>query len=175
MAKRKKIGDNDYTPLILLAVIAAGGYYLYKMISNNDNSKNNANLAAGVAATTASSISAAEAAGISQQLSDSQLQTIADTVFRDGMKQKGNAATADQDDIVYQLSLPGNLVDLLKVVQDFGVKYVDNSGILPTLCSEFGVNCPSIDMGAFLHAVLDSDHLDQVNQNLSGNGISYAF
>jgi len=180
MAKRKKVGSIDYTPFILVGVLGVGGYFLWKSgFFSSGNALNNQAIANNNSASIASDLAAAKQAGEVQQQSNSALQAIAASIYTGLSQDIANnitnlqASETAQDAAVYQFSLIGSLVDLLLVIQYFGTKNIGTSFF--SICQSLGLGCTAVGLQQYLDLTLDSDHIAQINQDLSGNGINYQF
>jgi hypothetical protein len=173
---KKMSGVVDY--IIPLGVVGVGVFVAYKMGlfttgGPTASGQTNANAAANTASTAAAAY-AASAATTPQSLTDSQLNTMVNTIMADyNSNQNIFSGTQYTDDIVTQMSNLGNITDLYRLMVLFGTQPVSTAYI--SLCSEFGVDCQQLDLGGFLHVVLTAAQLATVNQDLSGNGINYTF
>lgn len=176
MAKRKKVGSIDYTPIIILGLVGGGLYWLLRPggFLSSGNAQNNLGISSGNAASVSADLKAAAANGDVQQQSNTALQSIASSIYNTGTDTWDlPLPTQDQDNIVYQMSLIGTLTDLLIVIKDFGTKNLGTHWY--SVCLSLGLGCTALDLNGFLHLVLDSDHLAQINSDLIGNGVNYQF
>lgn len=165
------IGKVDYEKYILPVGIAVAGYFILRkfgLLGSDANASNNAGILANEQATTAAALQAEKAKGGSQTISDSVLSGYATAIYQMGIQ-----STPDQDNIVYTVINVNTLTDLLRLIQLFATKQVAQSSF--DTCSLLGFNCTSLDLSGFLHAVLDSQHLNTINNFLSSTGINYQF
>jgi hypothetical protein len=78
-----------------------------------------------------------------------------------------------QSQIVNDITQANNMTDLQLLISAFGVKAV-SSGFWTT-CQFLGFNCNQLDLPSFVKTVLDGQHLSNLNQYLSDQGINYQF
>jgi hypothetical protein len=169
----KRVGAIEYEKYILPVGLLIGGYIVLNklgLFGSAANSSNNATTTANNSAAVAKALAAANAAGSFQTSanSDAVLSGYATAIY-----QAGISSPVDQDGIVYTVINVNTLADLLRLIQLFATKQVAQSSF--DTCSLLGFNCTALDLGGFLHAVLDMTHLTTINNYLSSTGINYQF
>jgi hypothetical protein len=162
-------GGADYIlPLGLVALAGIGLWMLFKNgnpLASSANSENNKQIDQQTTSTLQTAYTAS-AGSVPQSLQDTELNAMATTIYTDGL-------SGDTADIVMQLSNVNNITDLYRLMQLFGTKQA--AATFWSTCNLMGFNCQSLDLASYVHTVVSSDQLTQINQNFSGNGINYQF
>jgi hypothetical protein len=167
----KSLGKFEYSDLIIPGALIIGGYFVFKKLGiiSNDTTKANSQTSAQLQSALAASIAAAASKGDFQTLTDAQISSLANDIWTNGI-----SSSVNQDQIVTDVIQANTLTDLLKIMQSFMTKPV-NTGSWYSWCALFRVNCDVVDMGTFVRAVLDSSHLNTINDYLSAQNINYHF
>jgi hypothetical protein len=181
--KSRSVGKvEDWLPKLLVpAAIIGGGYLLYKKISSStttgtsaNNTITDTNTAATAAADVAKAQATAAASGTAAQtLSDSTINTLADTLNQQLQQiiSFNNTPTSDQ-----MMAIRNNVIsvntatDWYKLVQVFGSRKF-NTGGSQSLCSWFAINCDSLDLGTALKMALDQSNLSIIDSFFAGQSI----
>lgn len=167
----KRMGKIEYEKYILPVGLTVAAYLILKkfgLLGGGASASNNAAVLSNEQTTTAAALTTAKAAGSFQTVSDSILSGYATSIYQMGIQ-----GTPDQDNIVYTVINVNTLTDLLRLIQLFATKDVAQSAY--DTCSLLGFNCTALDLGGFLHAVLDQTHIQTINNYLSSQGINYSF
>lgn len=174
--KKSKVAGMDLGNLLTIAVVTVGGYLVWKYVINgsgNGTSQNNAAIDTNTAAAAASDLAASKAKGIQQQLSDTELNGYADSIFQlignaggDPVIDGGTAAAVDN--IVTQVN---NDTDWFKLVQLFGTKKFNSGGSVSS-CALLGLGCDSYDLPGLLRLTLPAANLSNINSYFSDQGMS---
>ncbi len=169
MTRRKKriSGTSDY---ILPIGILVGAYFILTKtgLFGGDNGSNNEEIDKTTSDATASDLQKEQAAGGFQTVSDTQLANAAAAIYTAGISD-----TIDQDAIKWSIIQVNTNMDLLKLIQLFGTKKIAANAW--STCSLLGFNCQAVNLGAFVKVVLDNDHINDINNYLSAQGINYHF
>lgn len=164
--KTKRVGDTT-TNLILLAALGVGGYLIFKNFLGGietGTSSNNAAIDQNTQSTVANDQAAAAAQGIKQTLSDSTLNTMANSIFY----AVGNGD--DPSGIVSTVSQVNNYADWLRLVQLYGTRKL-NTGSWYSPCALTGLLCDSVDLGTTLKQGLPPQYLSNLDSYFSDQGI----
>lgn len=165
------MGKIDIAGYILPVGILVAGYFVGKrfgLFGGGANADNNATIDANNKAAIQAALDAAKNSGLGQTVTDAQLNGLATSIYQMGVQ-----STPDQDGIMYAVIQVNTLTDLLRLMQLFGTKQVAQSWF--DTCSLLGFNCQSLDLPAFLRAVLDASHIATINSYLSNQKINYYF
>jgi len=160
------MGDTT-SNIVLLALVAGGAWYLFNKIGGGletGTSANNQAIDQNTQTTVTNDQAAAAQQGIKQKLSDSTLNSLANTIFY----MAGNGG--DPGDIVQTVAQIDNYADWLRLVQLYGAKKL-NTGSWYSPCSLIGLGCDAVDLGTTLKLVLPSDQLSSLNTYFSDQGI----
>lgn len=175
MARRKIAGPADY--IIPLGLIGIAAFALYKMGlfsgGGSGTGGNNTTQTANVQSA-ADKAFAQSAASVPQSIPDTQLNSMIGIMLNDATENTSIfSGSSYQEDIVNQMSELNNITDLLRLIDLWGTRAVPTTEF--TLCNLIDIDCSKLDFGTFLKVTLSSDQLNEVNQDLSGNGIDYQF
>ena len=161
------IGSIDYTPFILLAVLGAGGYFVYqKFFGSSTGAQAAAANTSAITQTNASAIQQAQAAnaatGQTTTLSATQISSNANTIFSLGTS--GNPVSDDDQYQIQNIVIEcNNNADWLALVAAFGTKQVE------TGTGQINAD----DLVTFLTGVLTNpQYVTTVNQFFSDTGIN---
>jgi hypothetical protein len=169
----RKIGSVDYTPFILLGALGIGAYFLYSKLAGGSaaSASNNAAIDQSTSSAVASDLATQQAAGTKQTLGNAQLSGMASEIYSLGTSSTTLSST-DQDRVVQIMSEVKTSVDLLVLQNYFGTK---QASTFFSSCNLMGIDCTSYDLSAWLNAILDAQHLAEVNQYLAMQGIVFSF
>jgi hypothetical protein len=172
--RRAVIGKFDWEQLIIPGAVLIGGYYLIKktgLFSGpiTGTGQANAQTQAATAAANDASLKNAQNQGIVQTLTSSQLASLANDIYTQGLKDPPN-----QDQIQRDIIQANTLTDLLQMIKSFDTRPA-NTGSWLSLCALANIQCTSLDMATFVRLVLDQAHIQTVNGYLSDTGINYQF
>jgi hypothetical protein len=179
MAKRRVGADYGWVgPVIILGVVAGGGYLVWKYLLPSLQSGNSANNATTTAANTtaaAQSQQQATAAGIQPTLNANEMANIANEIYSLG---KSASSINDLEAVTSQILECNNLADFNGVVAAFGTKNIPESSWAP--CYSLGVGCTSVGLGTFISALYQQfdptgAELQNLNQSLPNIGVTYQF
>jgi hypothetical protein len=168
---KKKIGDINYTPFILIGALGIGAYFLYEAFfgGTSANSANNNAITQNTTAANASTLAQSQAV-VPQTLSQSQVNAIATDIYNQG--QTGNAATnmlasdAAQQQIHDDLMQINNATDWYAIVSAFGAK---------TSCVFASTGCQNYDLASWIKALCAPAVVAEINQDVFANlSINYS-
>lgn len=109
------------------------------------------------------------AAGHNPQYSDAQYNGWANEIYNAGISDPVNT-----DTIVRDLIQPVYLIDLLKIIEAFGIRNLNTGGAFNS-CALLKINCNSLDLPSFIRIVLASQDIAKVNGYYSDQNINYNF
>lgn len=173
----KKVGEINYTPIILVGAIGLGIYLLWDKISavfggSAANAANNDALTAGQASSVNTDIATQTAAGGLQTISNAEASGIAAQIYSLGIS--GNPVSqSNQDRMVTLMIMVNTPLDLLTIEKYFGTKQADDSFF--SSCNLLGTNCRAYDLASWLGATLDFPHLNKINNFYSAQQIGQQF
>jgi hypothetical protein len=170
---QKKVGDINYTPIIIGGALLIGAYFLFQNIGNifggsAANKQNNADIQAGSTAAQQTSLQASQAAGIPQTLSASQANSLATDIYNQG--NTGNASSnmlaSDQAQAqIYQdIIQTNNVTDWYALQNAFGTK---------TSCVAFSMGCQTYTLDTWIKAVCGPSTIAEINSWFALNGFGY--
>jgi hypothetical protein len=166
------LNANSETLLIGGGVVLVGGYFLVKKLLPSLNPFPSATNPLDVTATTnaqAAALAQAKASGQSTTYSADQYTGWANDIYKLGTSGSPVDQTS-QSAIVNDVVNCNNMVDLQSLISAFGTKQAGG-----TMCSLFNMYCDTYDLPSFLKTVLDTQHINNINQYLSDQGINYTF
>lgn len=174
--KQNRVAGIDIGQLVTLAAVGIGGYLVWKYVLNgsgNGTSQNNAAIDQNTAASAASDLAKSLAKGIQQQLSDTELNGYADSIFQlignaGGSPIIDAGTAASVDNIVTQVN---NDTDWFKLVQLFGTKKYNSGGSMSS-CALLGLGCDSYDLPGLLRLTMPAQNLQNINSYFSDQGMS---
>lgn len=166
MARKKISGTADF--IIPLGVLALLGYGLYKLgvFGNSGGGAGNPDATASAGA---QSLTALAAQGQKPSLTTSQLEQMANSIYEFLLE-----SPPDQDSVVEQVEFVNNTADVVSLVNQFGNRKAQSLSSVVSDCYIIGLNCPQYTMGGLMHAVMDDDHIAEINQFFVDNGINYS-
>lgn len=168
MAKRKAIGKFNWTDLIVPGLVIGGAIYLFNQLDLGDTgtTTNNTTVDQNTAATAAAALAAAKAAGIPQTVSDTTLNSLANTLF-----QQMVADPVDQSAVLMNLVNVNTQTDWQRLYQLFGTRKA-NLATWYSTCALTGYQCDSLDLVSFVKFSLDQQHRSNANSFFSEQGIN---
>jgi hypothetical protein len=171
--KKKSIGDVgfDYTKLAITGGVLVGGYFAGKAILQKLGILTPPNPTT-VATTSAqaASLAAAQTAAAASGTGKASYTTDQYTGWANDIFTQGYGMDLSQDTmntVVNDVTNVNNMVDLQSLISAFGVRQAS--------CGIFGTGCSNYDLPTFLKLILDSFHIDTINQYLAAQNINYTF
>lgn len=174
--KRGRLGDMgsfDWTKIIVpgaiaVGVIVAGKAILQKLglLSAPPSPTQQATTNAQAAALQQAQQQAASA-GQHASYTQDQYTGWANDIYNIGRNQFWPISSGDQDTIVKDVINVNTMLDLQMLISAFGQRTGN--------CLVFDIDCTTYDLDGWLKALLDSTHLNTLNQYLSATGINYVF
>ena len=177
---RKKIGDINYTPIIILGGIGILAYAVYKVVTGpSSNDQTNANIQANNNNALQNDLGKQSAAGEKQTLTNSQLSTLANNILQYG-EVSGLAmylSSSTMDNMVESVEQIGNTTDWLLLQQAFGTPNLSQSNFPTVTYGPCGAldTCQSTSLVTFLQNSLDSAHLETLNSFFVQQNINFQF
>ena len=164
---KKKVGAIDFSSYILPVGLLVGGYFVFTKFFGSGGPSNQQQQTQTNASAVQASLQKQQAAGETPTLTQAQAASFANDIFT-----KGTLSTPDQAGIENDLLQVINLSDLLLIIQAFGTKSI-NTGSFLNACAVAKIDCSAVDLGSFLKAVLDADHINSLNSYWSLQNINY--
>lgn len=183
MAKRRVGADYSWVgPVVILGLVAGGGYLAWKYLLpalQSGNSANNSTTATANTTAAAQSQQQAAAAGIQPTLNANEMANIANQVYSLG---KSASSVNDLENITSQLVQCNNLADFNGVVAAFGNKSIPSGDVTSSLniCFSLGIGCISVGLGTFVTTIYNAydptgAELQNLNQAMTAIGVNYQF
>jgi hypothetical protein len=161
---RQRVGDMT-GDLVVLGGVAILGYLLYTKVFKQSGAVTDANKAVTTNTQTVADAAAKSTAG-QQELSDQELNSLANTIYSSG-------ADNDGDAVVSSLGQLANQADWNRLYQLFGTKEASTSWF--STCNLLGFNCQAMDLGAWCSAILSFQQKQAVNSMFNEAGIAFQF
>jgi hypothetical protein len=133
-------------------------------------SDNNATATTNTGATAGSDLALALAAGGKQTVSDSQLSSLANTLYNTMSVMNSGYSTPDPGPLIEAVETVQTNVDWLRLVQLFGARSFNTGGMF-SLCSWVALGCTNLDLGSALKMAL-GDNVTSLNTYFSNSGIN---
>jgi hypothetical protein len=171
MERGKVSGGSDYIlPLGILALGAAVAWKLGLFGTSTSGGGGNANTTkATTAAATTNDVTAAQAAGIPQTLSNSTIAGLATT-----LNTLFSASPVDQSQVVLTVLQVNSQLDWALLEQAFGTRDYGNSDDWFGLCSALGLDCKTLSLDSALQLII-TDPTQKMNLNSSFANIGVNF
>lgn len=164
--KKRAVGKFSVSDLIVPAVVLAGAYYIFTQLGDNGTSQNNTTVDKNTADTAAAALAAAKAAGSQQTVSDTTLNSLANSLYQEMVQDP-----VDQAQVFENLIQVNTQTDWQRLVQLFGTRKANTASWYST-CALTGYSCDSVDLGTFIKFALDDQHRSEVNSFFSMQGIN---
>jgi len=164
--KRKAVGKFSASDLIVPAVLIGAAYYLFTQLGDNGTSQNNSVVDKNTGDTAAAALAAAKAAGGQQTVSDTTLNSLANSLYQEMVQDPVNQAQ-----VLNNLIQVNTQVDWQRLYQLFGTRKANTAPWYST-CALTGYSCDSVDLGTFVKYALDDQHRSEVNSFFSMQGIN---
>jgi hypothetical protein len=183
MSSRRVGADYSWVgPVVTVAALVGGGYFVYKYLLpalQSGNSANNSTTTAANTAAAQTSIAQASAQGIAATLNANEMANIANQVYTLG---KNATGVADLDSITTQLVQCNNLADFNGVVAAFGSRNIPSGDVTSSLnlCFSLGIGCTSVGLGTFVTTIFNAydssgASLQALNDAMYNIGVTYQF
>lgn len=165
---RKAIGKFKWTDLLVPGLVIGGAIYLFNQLDLGDTgtTTNNTITDKNTADTAAAALAAAKAAGIPQTVSDTTLNSLANSLYQ-GMV----ANPVDQSAVLENLVMVNTQTDWQRLYQLFGTRKA-NMASWYSVCALTGYQCDSLDLVTFVKFSLDQDRRNNANSFFSEQGIN---
>jgi hypothetical protein len=169
---KKKIGDINYTPFILIGALGIGAYFLYEAIFGgppSGGSQNNLAQAQQTAAAQAAALAASQAT-TPGTLNSAQASSIANDIYAQLQTYSsltGGITDAAAQQILFDMNQVQNITDYYAVANAFGSKNIN--------CNLFGSACTAMDLPTAIKFGLNAANLQILNNTFAQYGINFVF
>lgn len=162
--KRKKVGaidvKKDVLPWLPVVAIGVAGYLGYTWYKKLFGSPEDESRAAALDADIANA-----AVQEPPRMSDSEIAATADQIEEDLTYFHVAGSTAVYLDAAHQLTKPGTTADLLRLIKQYGSRYI----------TYFGIPAGKFTLEETVTRKLDPEYIDEINNYYAAQGINFKF